>query len=100
MHKYMAVHTMPKPTTVEEVTPLVLKLLANEKGEEAYWVGAWAQTDDKGNAVKIYCEWNAKDEKTIRDVFEGVPDFPLDSIHPMMKMDSMEFRQQVSLIEK
>ena len=30
MRKYMAVHTMPQPTSVEEATPLVRKLLENE----------------------------------------------------------------------
>jgi len=91
MRKYVAMHTMPGPVTVEQVTPLVKKLLANE-GRDVYWVGAWAQTNEEGKVLKIFCEWNAKDEKAIRAVFAKVPEFPLDSVHPMMKVDSAEFR--------
>ena len=92
MRKYIAVHTMPQPTSVEDATPLVRKMLHNE-GSNAYWVGSCAQTNAEGKVLKIFCEWNAPDEKTIRDVFAKVPEFPLDSIDPMTKIDSADFRQ-------
>ena len=82
---------MPSPTTVEQATPLVKKLLANE-GHDAYWVGSWMETNEEGKVLKIFCEWNAKDEKAVREIFAKVPEFPLDSVRPMSKIDSAEFR--------
>lgn len=92
MRKYIAEHTMPRPTTFEEATPLVKKMLENE-GQDAYWVGSWAQTNEEGKVLKIFCEWNAKDEGSIRQIFDKVPEFPLDNVHPLTKIDSAEFRQ-------
>lgn len=89
--KYMAVHTFPGPVTVEQATPLVRKLVQNE-GRDAYWVEGWAQTNEEGKVLKVFCEWNAKDEKAIREIFAKVPEFPLDNVHRMAKIDSVDFR--------
>ena len=94
MAKYMAVHTLPQPTTSEELTPLVRELLAHE-ARDAYWVHAWAETNEEGKALRIFCEWNAESEEAVKKVFSKVPAFPLDHVRPMAKFDSDSFRMPV-----
>ncbi len=92
MPKFLAVHTMPGPSTTEDVAPMVRELV---KGEtvNAYWVRAWGQNDEEGKFLKFFCEWNAENEKAVRDVFAKVPEFPLDGVYPMTKIDSEDFRE-------
>ena len=59
---------------------------------DAYWVKSWAQLNNDGKIVRIFCEWNAKDVDAIRRVMAQLPEFPLDGIYPMMIVDSEEFR--------
>lgn len=92
--KYIAVHTLPQPTTPEELTPLVEELLRHE-ALDAYWVGAWAETNEEGKALRIFCEWNANSAEAVKKVFAKVPAFPLDHIRPMAKFDSDSFRMPV-----
>lgn len=83
---------MPGPATTEEVLPLVKRLMKGET-RDAYWVGAWGQNNEEGKFTKFFCEWNAKNEKAVRDVFSKTPEFPLDAIYPMTKIDSEDFRE-------
>jgi hypothetical protein len=92
--KYIATHTLPRPTTPEEITPLVQELLKHE-ALDAYWVQAWAETDEEGKALRIFCEWNAKSAADVKKVFSHVPAFPLDDVRPMTKFDSDIFRMPV-----
>ncbi len=94
MPKYIAVHTLPSPSTPEELTPLVQELLRHE-ALDAYWVQAWAETNDEGKALRIFCEWNAKSADAVKRVFEKVPAFPLDHVKPLTKFDSDVFRMPV-----
>ena len=94
MAKYVAVHTLPKPMTPEEINPLVQELLRYE-ALDAYWVQAWTEMNDEGKALRIFCEWNAKDEDAVKKVFAKVPAFPLDHIRPLAKFDSDSFRMPV-----
>ncbi len=91
MAKYIAVHTLPKPMTPDEINPLVQELLRHE-ALDAYWVESWTEMNDEGKALRIFCEWNAKSEDAVRKVFAKVPTFPLDHIRPMAKFDSDSFR--------
>lgn len=94
MAKYIAAHTLPQPATPEEINPLVQELLKHES-LDAYWVQAWTEMNEEGKALRIFCEWNAKDEDAIKKVFKLVPAFPLDHIRPMAKFDSDTFRMPV-----
>ncbi len=98
MPKYIAVHTLPQPTTPEEITPLVRELLRHE-ALDAYWVQAWAETNEEGKALRIFCEWNAKSEDAVKKVFEKVPAFPVDRIRPLAKFDSDSFRMPARQLE-
>ncbi len=98
MPKYIAVHTLPQPTTPEEITPLVNELLRHE-ALDAYWVQAWAETNEEGKTLRIFCEWNAKSEEAVRKIFAKVPAFPLDHVRPLAKFDSDSFRMPARRLE-
>ena len=91
MPKFLVVHTMPAPMTVEEVMPLAKKVKANAT-VDAYWVKSWVQLNEEGKGVKIYCEQNAVDVESIRKVLAKVPELPVDGIYPMIIVDSEDFR--------
>ncbi len=76
------------------MTPLVEELLRHE-ALDAYWVQAWAEMNEEGKALRIFCEWNAKSAEAVRRVFAKVPTFPLDHVRPMTKLDSDQFRVPV-----
>ena len=92
MPKYMAIHTLPEPMETEAVTPLARKVAENAT-LDAYWVGTQVQHNDKGQVVRFICEWNAKDVKSVENVFSKVPELPYDGIYPMSKLDSIDFRE-------
>lgn len=94
MPKYIATHTLPRPTTPEEITPLVQEMLKHE-ALDTYWVQAWAEMDKQGKALRIFCEWNAKSAEDVKRVFSHVPTFPLDDVKPMAKFDSDAFRMPI-----
>ncbi len=98
MAKYIAVHTLPKPMTPEEINPLVQELLRHES-LDAYWVESWTETNDEGKALRIYCEWNGKNKQAVEKVFAKVPAFPLDHIRPLAKYDSDSFRTPGQRVE-
>jgi len=91
MPKFLVVHTMSVPASIEEATPLGKKAKAFST-VDAYWVKTWIQLNDEGKAVKTICEWNAVDVEAIRKVWEKIPEFPPDGIYPMMVVDSEDFR--------
>jgi hypothetical protein len=95
MGKLFAIHTLPSPATIEEVTPVAKTAKANS-GSDAYWIGSWIQANAEGKATRIICEWDAKDIQSIQKVFEKVlkvvPGFPVDGIFPMLKVEAETYR--------
>jgi len=89
MPKFLAVHPLPNPMTVEEATPLGKKA-RSLCTPDAYWVSSWAQLDSEGKISKFFCEWNGKDPETIRDIIKKA-EIPLEDVYPMMKIDSENF---------
>jgi hypothetical protein len=76
----------------EAVGPLAKKVAANAT-LEAYWVGTQVQLNEEGKVTRFICEWNAKDAKSVEDVFAKVPELPYDGVYPMTKLDSVDFRE-------
>jgi hypothetical protein len=91
MPKFLVVHTLPAPATVEEATPLGKKAKANTT-LDAYWVKSWCPVNEEGKIVQILCEWNAVDLEAVRNVLAKVPELPVDKIAPMMIVDSEDYR--------
>jgi hypothetical protein len=90
MPKFLAVHPLPNPTSVEEASPLAKKAKSLST-VDAYWVSSWTQLNDKGKIVKILCEWNGKDLKSVKDVV-AKSGMPCEGVYPMGKVDSEDFR--------
>ncbi len=91
MAKFLVVHPLPAPATVEEATPLGQKVKANST-LDAYWVKSWGQMNEEGKTVKILCEWNAVDAEAVRKVLAKVPELPVEGVYPMAIFDSEDFR--------
>ena len=90
MPKFIAIHPMPSPVTIEEATPLGKKA-KSLCIVDAYWVSSWTQLTEDGKIVKIFCEWNGKDLKSVLNVVEK-SGMPLEGVYPMMKVDSEDYR--------
>jgi hypothetical protein len=90
--KFMAIHTLPEPMETEAVTPLAKKVAATAT-LDAYWVGTQVQLNEEGKVLRFICEWNAKDAASIQEVFDKVPELPVDGIYPMAKLDSVDYRE-------
>ena len=90
MPKFLAVHPFPAPVGIEEGTPLG-KTVKAKSTVDAYWVRSWAQLNDAGKVVKLFCEWNATSIAAIRAVIADIP-MPTEGIYPMAVLDSEDFR--------
>ncbi len=91
MGKFLAVHTLRSPASIEEAGVFARKAKANLT-LDAYWIGATIQLNEQGKAVKIFCEWDAKDAESIRKVLTKVPELPVDGVNPMAKVDAESYR--------
>jgi len=91
MGKFLAVHTLPSPTTPEQAAPIAKAVKASSSAD-AYWVGSWLQMNEQGKITKLLCEWDAKDAESIRKVFAKIPQLPTDGIYPMGKVDAEAYR--------
>jgi hypothetical protein len=95
MSKYMAIHTFPSPTPLTQAEP-VAKAAKALSTADAYWVGSWNQLDEKGDALRIICEWDAKDVESLRKTFaellKQIPGLPIDGPYAMSKVDGESYR--------
>lgn len=92
MPKFLVVHPLPSPPTIEEATPLAQKAKAMNTDVNAYWVGSWLQLNNEGKVSKILCEWNAVNAEAIKNELAKTPELPVEGIYPMAKIDSEDFR--------
>ena len=63
MAKYLVVHPVGKELTTEAATPFAKAAKANHT-VDAYWIGTRYAREEG----KLYCEWDAKDAESIRQV--------------------------------
>ncbi len=64
MAKFLVVHPVGKELTAEAATPFAKALKANHT-VDAYWIGSRYAREEG----KLYCEFDAKDAESIRQVF-------------------------------
>ena len=95
MAKHLVIHALPSPVPLAQAEE-VAKVAKAHSNADAYWIGALVQLDDKGDVVKIFCEWDAKDVDVLKNLLEGLkgafPDFPVDGPYPMMKVEGESYR--------
>jgi len=91
MGKFLATHTLPSPATLDEAGVFAKAAKAN-CSSNAYWIGASIQLNEQGKATKIFCEWDAKDAASIRQVLAKIPGLPVDGVYPIAKVDGEAYR--------
>jgi len=83
-------HPIPAPITLQEATPVAKAAKANST-LDAYWVRSWAQMNEEGKIVKIFCEWNAANADAVLQVLKKIP-APYEGPFPMAIVDSEDYR--------
>jgi hypothetical protein len=90
MPKFLAVHSFPSLPTFAEAMPIA-KMAKAGSTVDAYWVRSYAQLNEEGKLMKLYCEWNAKNIETIRKVLADLP-IQTEGVYPLTIVDSEDFR--------
>ena len=92
MPKFMAVHTLKKPTATDEIVPTGKSVKAYHT-PDAYWVKSWLQLNQEGKITKIVCEWDGKDAQSIaKALATSAPDLPVDGVYPMSEIHGESYR--------
>jgi len=89
MAKFLVVHPVGNELALEKATP-VGKAVKAGSTVDAYWVRSWYAREEG----KFYCEWDAKDAESVRQVITKVaPDFPTEGVYEIeMMVSSEDFR--------
>ncbi len=79
MAKFFLIHPVGKELTLEAATPVAKAIKANST-VDAHWVRSWYAREEG----KLFCEWDAKDAESIRQVVaKAAPDFPIEGVYEM-----------------
>jgi len=79
MAKFLLVHPVGKELTLEAATPVAKAVKANST-VDPYWVRSWYAREEG----KLYCEWDAKDAESIRQVSaKAAPDMPIEGVYEL-----------------
>ena len=89
MGKFVVVHPVGKEMTLEAVTPIG-KAVKAASTVDAYWVGTRYLREEG----KAYCEWDAKDAESIRQVLtKAAPELPTEGIYAIdLMVNGEDFR--------
>jgi len=92
MAKYLAVHPVGKEFTAEAGTPFAKAAKANHT-IDAYWIRSWYSQEEG----KLYCEYDAKDAESIRQVLSKAAkvtgELPTEGIYKIdLMVNSEDFR--------
>ena len=92
MPKFLVVHPVPIPATIEQATPIgkAFKALNNK---DAFWIKSWAIFDKEGKITKILCQWDAKDYDSVKKLTDKVEAIPTEGIYHMGIFHSEDFRK-------
>jgi len=92
MPKYIAIHPVDPAASMDSVGPVAKKAKAGNS-IDAYWVKSWCKLNDKGEVMAIYCEWDGKDEQSVRDALtQSIPELPFSEVSPMAEIHGEDFR--------
>ena len=92
MAKFLLVHPLAAPLSVEEGTP-VMKRIAGGMTKEAYWVTSWLQFNAEGKVVKVMCHWDGDSVEAVRSAAQRLaPELPIEGIYPLAVVSSGDFR--------
>ena len=95
--KYIVIHPFKKRAlegmlSLPSEKNVLLKKLKADCTDDADWLRSWAIPE----LEKLYCEWDAKDIESIRNVFEkGGGATVIEAIYEMQVLEGAEFKGQV-----
>ena len=90
--KFLVVHPVPIPATIEEATPIG-KAFKALNTKDAYWVMSWCMFDKDGKVTKILCQWDANDLESVKKITDKVEAIPTEGIYPMGIFHGEDFRE-------
>jgi hypothetical protein len=89
MARFIVIHQTPAGGTQEELIKAAKRLMAS-LAPGAEWLNSWWMPGEVG---KLFCEWEAPDEDTIRTSTESVQElFPIESIHLVTWVDPQWYK--------
>ena len=92
MPKFMAIHTLKKPTARDEIVSTGKSVKAYHT-PDAYWVKSWLQLNEEGEITKIICEWDGRDAQSVaKALATSAPDLPVDGVYPMGEIHAESYR--------
>ena len=83
--KFLAVHDMAEPISVEEAAAMGRKV-RDLTTQEVRWISTWVQLTEEGLIRRIYCCWESPDAESIRKILSDVQ-FPLEGIYQMIEVN-------------
>jgi len=95
--KYVVIHPFKKRSLeamlkMPSEKNVLLKNLKSNCTEDADWVRSWAVLEQE----KLYCEWDAKDPESIRNIFEkGGGGVEIEAIYEMQVIEGEDFTEKV-----
>ena len=98
MPKYIVIHPIRK-RTLEGMLKLpseknvLLRNLKSDCTDDADWVRSWAVPEQE----KLYCEWNAKDPESIREIFDKLEgsEVEIEAIYEMHVLEAEDYKEKV-----
>lgn len=89
MAKFLVVHPVGKEMTLEAGKPIGQAIKANLTAD-AYWIRSMYAREEG----KLYCEWDAKDAESIRQVLaKAAPELPTEGVYSLeLMLHSEDFR--------
>ncbi len=93
MPRFVAIHPVDPPASLEDVTPIAKKCKAGVN-LDAYWVSSWLQLNDKHEVTKVFCGWDGKDTESVRKTLAAsIPELPpSEGIFPVVEIYGEDFR--------
>ena len=94
MPKYFVIHHIKK-SVIEAMVNLppeknkMFKELKAKCTDDANWLRSWAVPEQE----KFYCEWDAKDPGSIREMFEG--GIEIEAIYEMHVLEGEDYEEKV-----
>ncbi len=92
MPKFLAIHPVPIPATIEQATPIG-KAFKALNTKDAYWIKSWGIFNEDGKIIKILCQWDAKDLESVKKITDKVEAIPTEGVYPMGIFHGEDFRE-------
>ena len=99
MPKYIVIHPFKKRAlkgmlSLPPEKNVMLQKLKTDCTDNADWIRSWAVPEQD----KLYCEWDAKDPQSIRDVFEKSGGTEIEAIYEMHIIEGEDFKKVIEAI--